>query len=93
MKALGFIEIRGLVPAVQALDTMTKAADVDFVTWEKKLGGWLVTVIVEGEVSAVKMAVEAAKDKAINFVASSAVIPNPHSEIRKLIELSRDHIV
>ena len=58
--SLGFFEISGVVAAVNALDLMVKAADVEFVTWEKKLGGRLVTVIVRGEVSAVRAAIEAA---------------------------------
>ena len=62
MKSLGFFEIPSVAAAVNALDTMCKAADVQFVTWERKLGGRLVTIIVEGEVSAVKAAIEAAKE-------------------------------
>ena len=58
--ALGFFEISGVVAAVNALDIMCKTADVQFVTWEKKLGGRLVTIIIRGNVSAVKEAIEAA---------------------------------
>ena len=58
--SLGFFEISGVVAAVNALDLMVKAADVEFVTWEKKLGGRLVTVIIRGEVSAVRAAIDAA---------------------------------
>lgn len=93
MKAIGIIEIRGLVPAINALDQMTKTSDVEFVTWEKKLGGWLVTVIVEGKVDAVTAAVEQAERSAINKVAATAVIPAPHDEIVKLIQISRSKIV
>ena len=47
--ALGFIEISGVVAAVDALDIMCKTADVELVTWERKLGGRLVTLIVRGK--------------------------------------------
>ena len=58
--ALGFIEISGVVAAGDALDIMCKTADVELVTWERKLGGRLVTLIVRGNVSAVTQAVETA---------------------------------
>ena len=57
--AYGFIEITGVVAAIDALDIMCKAADVTLSTWERKLGGRLVTLVIEGDVSAVKQAVEA----------------------------------
>ena len=53
-KALGFIEITGVVAAMDALDIMCKAADVSLATWERKLGGRLVTLVVEGDVDAVR---------------------------------------
>ena len=65
MKALGFIEISGVTAAVDALDIMCKSADVDFVTWERKLGGRLVTVIIEGDISAVSAAIDNAYSLAI----------------------------
>ena len=46
--AYGFIEISGVVAAIDVLDTMCKAADVTLATWERKLGGRLVTLVVEG---------------------------------------------
>ena len=51
-KAYGLIEITGVVAAMDALDKMCKAADVTLSTWERKLGGRLVTIIVEGDVAA-----------------------------------------
>ena len=51
IKAIGLIEVSGSVAAIDALDIMCKAANVTLVTWEKKLGGRLVTVIVTGDVS------------------------------------------
>ncbi|WP_105616130.1 BMC domain-containing protein [Vallitalea okinawensis] len=92
MKAIGLIEIRGLVPAIGTIDTMTKTSDVEFLTWEKKLGGWLVTIIIEGEVSAVQMAIEAGASNAIGKVAATAVIPNPHPEIIKQIKVSKSKL-
>ena len=87
-KAYGFIEITGVVAAINALDIMCKTADVELASWERKLGGRLVTLIVEGDVSAVNEAVEAAVAGAIKKPASYAVIARPHEEIVKLVELS-----
>ncbi len=89
MQALGIFELQGFVPAVAALDIMLKAADVRFITWEKKLGGWLVQIFIQGEVSAVQAAIDAANAGTIRKVASSAVIANPHPEIMKQLEISR----
>ena len=75
-KSYGFIEITGVVAAINALDIMCKTADVELASWERKLGGRLVTLIVQGDVSAVTAAVNA------------AVIANPHEEIVKLVDLS-----
>ena len=87
-KALGFIEITGVVAAMDALDIMCKAADVSLATWERKLGGRLVTLVVEGDVDAVRASVEAACENAIKKPASVGILPNPHPEIVKMVELS-----
>ncbi|MGN8632376.1 BMC domain-containing protein [Blautia sp. HCP3S3_G3] len=87
-KSYGFIEITGVVAALDALDIMCKTADVELASWERKLGGRLVTIIVEGDVAAVTEAVEAAVAHAIKKPASYAVIARPHEEIVKLVELS-----
>ena len=87
-KAYGFIEITGVVAAINALDIMCKTADVELASWERKLGGRLVTLIVQGDVSAVTEAVNAAVAGAIKKPASYAVIARPHEEIVKLVELS-----
>ena len=87
-KSYGFIEITGVVAAIDALDIMCKTADVELASWERKLGGRLVTIIIEGDVSAVTEAVEAAVAGAIKKPASYAVIARPHEEIVKLVELS-----
>ncbi len=86
--ALGFFEISGVVAAVNALDIMCKTADVEFVTWEKKLGGRLVTIIVRGNVSAVKEAIEAADKSGIKKPVCKAVIANPHEEIERIVAKS-----
>ena len=84
----GFIEISGVVPAMDALDIMCKTADVTLATWERKLGGRLVTLVVEGQVTAVKQAVEAACSQAIRKPVSHGVIANPHPEIVRLVHKS-----
>ena len=88
MKAIGLIELPNCTDAIQALDVMLKTADVKFLTWEKKLGGRLVTIIVQGEVSSVTEAVEVAKHRAVGRIVASAVIANPHEETMKLVEVS-----
>ncbi len=86
--AYGFIEITGVVAAMDALDIMCKAADVSLATWERKLGGRLVTLVVEGDISSVTTAVEAACAKAIKKPVLHAVIASPHEEIVKLVQRS-----
>ena len=87
-KAYGFLEITGVVAAIDALDIMCKTAGVEIASWERKLGGRLVTIIVEGDVAAVTEAVETAAAKCIKKPASYAVIPRPHEEIVRLVNLS-----
>ena len=87
-KAYGFIEITGVVAAINALNIMCKTADVELASWERKLGGRLVTIIVEGDVSAVTEAVNAAVAGAIKKTARYAVIARPHEETVKMVELS-----
>lgn len=88
MKSLGLIEVPSVTAAVDCLDIMCKTADVEFVTWERKLGGRLVTVIVQGSVSAVTEAVEAAVAQAVITPVSHAVIANPHEETMRIVNLS-----
>lgn len=92
MKSLGFIEIPSVAAAIQALDTMCKTADVEFVTWERKMGGRLVTVIVQGDVASVAQAVEAAVQNAVKPPAAHAVIANPHEEIWRMIAISQEKL-
>ena len=88
MKSLGFVEVTGVVAAVDALDIMCKSADVTLVSWERKLGGRLVTLIVTGNVSAVTAAVNSANAHCIKKPCACAVIANPHPETVRLAELS-----
>jgi microcompartment protein CcmL/EutN len=90
MGALGFIEVSGYTTAIEAVDAMLKTADVKFVTWERKLGGRLVTVIVTGEVSAVNEAVEHGITRAnkVGKTVAHAVIANPHSEVLRMVQIS-----
>ncbi len=91
-KSYGFIEIPSTSAAITALDIMLKTADVEFVTWEKKLGGRLVTVVIQGTVSAVTEAVEAVSQKSIKDIVAKAIIANPHEEIVKMVELSASRL-
>lgn len=86
--SLGFVEISGVVAGVDTLDIMCKTADVELATWERKLGGRLVTIVVRGEVAAVTQAVEAACTQAIKKPVAYGVIANPHPEIERLIRQS-----
>ena len=88
MKSIGLIEVTGVTAAIDCLDIMCKSADVEFVTWERKLGGRLVTVVVQGQVSAVSAAVENAMANAIKKHVSHAVIASPHEEVQRLLKLS-----
>ena len=92
MKSLGFVEVSGVVAAVDALDIMCKSADVSLVSWERKLGGRLVTLIITGNVSAVTAAVENAVAQCIKKPVAHAVIANPHEETVRLAELSAKRI-
>ena len=92
----GLIEVSGVVAAVESLDAMCKAAEVSLVTWERKWGGRLVTIIVEGTVSDVTAAVEAAKHITKtngHILASYGVIASPSDEIRKMTELSKKRMI
>lgn len=62
-----------------------KTADVQFLTWEKKLGGRLVTIVVQGTVSAATAAVDAALEQADGNIVASYVIANPHEETMRII--------
>lgn len=86
LNALGMIETKGLVGAVEAADAMVKAANVTLVG-KDKVGGGLVTVMVRGDVGAVKAAVDAgaAAAKNVGELVSVHVIPRPHSEVETIL--------
>ena len=91
-EALGMIETKGLVAAIEAADAMTKSANVTLVGYEK-IGSGLVTVFVRGDVGAVKASVDAgaaAADK-VGEIVSQHVIPRPHSDVE--IEQNEKRIV
>jgi len=85
-KALGLVETRGLVGAIEAADAMVKAASVTLVGKEK-IGGGYVTVMVRGDVGAVKAATDAgaAAARKVGEVVSVHVIPRPHAEIEGIL--------
>ena len=87
--ALGILEVQGFVCAVESLDTMLKAAEVRLVHKEERLGGRLVTLIITGEVSAVKAAVEAGSASVVRYgkVFGAEVIARPHNELLKFFDL------
>jgi Carbon dioxide concentrating mechanism/carboxysome shell protein len=85
-EAIGMIETRGLVGSIEAADAMVKAANVTLVG-EERIGGGFVTVIVKGDVGAVKAAVDAgaAAAKRVGELVSVHVIPRPHSELDMIL--------
>ncbi|MBA4383265.1 MAG: ethanolamine utilization microcompartment protein EutM [Anaerolinea sp.] len=84
--ALGMVETRGLVGAIEAADAMVKAANVELIGSEY-IGGGFVTVMVRGDVGAVKAATDAgaAAAKRVGELASVHVIPRPHSDIDMIL--------
>lgn len=84
-QALGMIETRGLVGAIEAADAMVKAANVRLVGAEK-VDAALITIFVEGDVGAVQAAVEAgiAAASRVGELVSSHVIPRPHEEVEMM---------
>ncbi len=89
-QAYGFFEIPS-VTAV-AIDMMCKTAEVELVTWEKKLGGRLVTIIIRGDVSAVTQAIETAAANAIKEPAAYVVIASPHEEVIRMVNQSANRV-
>ena len=88
MEALGMVETRGLVAAIEAADAMVKAANVVLIGSEK-IGSGLVSIMVRGDVGAVKAAVEAggAAASRLGEVIATHVIPRPHSDVDKLLPI------
>ena len=86
LEALGMVETRGLVAAIEAADAMVKAANVQLVGTER-IGSGLVTVMVRGDVGAVKSAVEAGSNSAsrLGELVATHVIPRPHGDVENIL--------
>ena len=86
LEALGMVETRGLVAAIEAADAMVKAANVTLIGTEK-IGSGLVSVMVRGDVGAVKAATEAggAAAEKLGEVIAIHVIPRPHGDVEKIL--------
>ena len=86
LEALGMVETKGLVGSIEAADAMVKAANV-VLTGKEYIGAGYVTVMVRGDVGAVKAATDAgaAAARRVGELVSVHVIPRPHSEVEKLI--------
>ena len=89
-EALGMIETKGLVGAIEAADAMTKSANVTLMGYEK-IGSGLVTVMVRGDVGAVKAAVDAGACAAekVGEIVAQHVIPRPHTDVEKSLPKGR----
>ena len=89
-QALGMIETRGMVSLVEATDAALKAANVSYRGW-KQVGSGLVTVVLEGDVAAVKAAVDAGAASAakVGEVVSVNVIARPHDDVNKVLPNSK----
>ncbi len=85
-QALGMVETKGLVGAIEAADAMVKAANVTLIGKEQ-IGSGLVTVMVRGDVGAVKAAVDAgaAAAKRVGDIYGIHVIPSPHTDVEALL--------
>ncbi len=86
-KAIALLEVQAMVAAIVAQDAMAKAADVELIHVEKRLGGRLVTLVVRGDVSAVTAALEAGAAAAaqVGFVKCKEVIARPHPNVMKFL--------
>ena len=91
--ALGMVETRGLVAAIEAADAMVKAANVQLVGKEQ-IGGGLVTVMVRGDIGAVKAATDAGASAAekVGELISVHVIPRPHTEVDVILPKGRESV-
>jgi ethanolamine utilization protein EutM len=88
MTSFGFIEVKGLVPAIEAADAMVKAANVELVKKES-VGAGMVTIIVAGDIGAVKTAVDAGANaaKRVGEILACHVIARPSDDLRKLYDI------
>ena len=87
--ALGMIETKGLIASIEAADAMVKAANVTLIG-EERVGGGLITVLVRGDVGAVKAATDAgaAAAQRVGELVSVHVIPRPHGEVETILPTS-----
>ncbi|MGO3732302.1 MAG: BMC domain-containing protein [Vagococcus sp.] len=92
-EALGLIETRGLIASINAADAMVKAANVTLVGQEK-IGQGLITIMVRGDVGAVKAAVDAGvvAAESIGEVISNYVIPRPHTDVEEILPVIRESV-
>ena len=88
-EALGMIETKGFVSLVEAVDAMMKAANVQFIGWDK-VGSGLVSAFVTGDVAAVKAATDAGAAAAgrVGEVVSVQVIARPHEDLNKVLKVN-----
>lgn len=86
LQALGMIETRGLVSCIEAADAMVKASNVDLLN-KRAIGGGYITVMVRGDVGAVRTALGAGRNAAskIGEVIATRIIPGPHFDLEKLL--------
>ena len=91
LEALGMVETKGLVGSVEAADAMVKAANV-LLVGKEYIGAGYVTVMVRGDVGAVKAATDAgaAAARRVGELVSVHVIPRPHSEVEKILPTTKD---
>ena len=87
-QSLGMIETRGLTAAIEAADAMLKAANVEIVGSEK-IGSGLVTVVIKGEVGAVKAAIDVGSEavERTGELVAAHVIPRPHDDVEKILPM------
>ncbi|OQX87030.1 carboxysome shell protein [candidate division KSB1 bacterium 4484_87] len=83
IKSIGILETKGFTPLIEGADAAVKAANVEVVEW-RQLGSGIVSLVIEGEVAAVRSAIEAARSAAtrVGEVISDTVIPRPVGELR-----------
>ncbi|QQS88156.1 BMC domain-containing protein [Fusobacterium canifelinum] len=95
LEALGLIEVVGLVGAIEAADTASKAADVKVIGYELTKGSGMVLVKIVGGVSAVKSAVEAASVAAerVTQIVSKHVIARPSDELDKILNVEKEEVI
>lgn len=88
--ALGFVETRGNTGAIQAIDAMLKTANVEFIK-RVEVGSAFVTVIVRGEVGAVRSSVEAGAEAAakVGEIVSTNIIPSAHEDVFDLLGIEK----